>query len=96
MFHMTDDLTWTLIIDYDSLSTVESDQESYGREISIQEKRDYPLAELLKILDMSTEDFPHGLQNYSKEKYGYRAYKCWDDEDWITEQDKDDWMTVGY
>jgi adenylosuccinate synthase len=48
----------------------------------------------VKILGKDASDFPYELQNYSKSKYVYRAYQCWDDnEDWITEFDGDDWAS---
>lgn len=85
-----------LDIDYDSLPTAES-EENYGREISIQEQLDYPLVDLLQILGLSLEDFPYKLQKYHKVNYGYRAYRCWDDDDeWMIEDDEDDWMTDDY
>lgn len=71
-----------------------SEQISYGREANIQEQKQYPIEQLVKILGKGADDFPYGLQKYSKSRYVYRAYQCWDDnQDWITEFDENDWAS---
>ncbi len=80
-----------------NLPTDETDQIGYGREITVNEQRDYPISDLVKILGMTEDDFPHGLRNYNKANYGYKADRYYDDDqDWITEFDEDDWAEVGY
>lgn len=67
-----------------------SAEESFGREITIAEKREYPIADLLAILGRSVDDFPMNLQKYSGVDHGHHAYLCWnDEEDGVSEFDDD-------
>jgi hypothetical protein len=94
-FHVPYDRRNSLLINFDrkSLPVIDSDRECYGREISVQEQLDYPLAELVRILGMEPEDFPYELKQYSKSRCGYRFYQNWyDEDDDMTDFDEDEWM----
>ncbi|MEC4885655.1 MAG: hypothetical protein SAL70_30720 [Scytonema sp. PMC 1070.18] len=94
-FHVPYDRRNSLLMkfDWNSLPIIDGDRECYGREITITEQQDYPLTELVRILDVEPEDFPHQLEKYSKYRCGYRFYQHWDEEDDdMNEFDEDEWI----
>ena len=69
-----------ITLSLDKLPRINSDQSKFGREINNQEKKQYPIEELLKILGLSLEDFPFKLQKYEKQSF-YHNDDDWDDWD---------------
>lgn len=65
-------------INLEELPKIRSEQANFGREINAEEKKNYPIEGLLKILGLSRKDFPYELEKYQKPY----AYDDWDD-DWF-------------
>lgn len=69
-----------IAIDRDRLPKIESTQAKFGREINRQEKKLYPIEDLLKILDLSLEDFPYEFEKYERHT-NYYYNDLFDDDD---------------
>lgn len=81
-------------LNHEVLPTVESSEETYGRQVSKIEQENYPITKLVKLLGYEVSDFPYKLQKYSK-PYSYHAHSFWDDEDEDEYEDEYDFMEVG-
>jgi hypothetical protein len=97
IFHVPYDRAKSVYPNLSDLPSEFSEQEKFGREISISEQKDYPIVELLKILGRNANDFPYKLENYSKFSYGCTSDIGWgDEEDYTTEFYEEDWAIAGY
>ncbi len=67
-------------LDVGMLPQTYSTQSSFGREITVEEQRKYPLKKLLQILGWSADDFSFGLKEYSRARFSYSSDED-DDED---------------
>ena len=79
-FHIPYDRALELGFNVEGLPQQPSEQETFGRMISPEEQREYPIRELLKLLGVSAEDFPHQLAQCIEAS----SLDDWDD-DWDDE-----------